>query len=78
MILSESYKNKLKTLSGISLNESKEEKVSWEYQLRDIGGPNFYKRKKGDDNWMFTSAEDFAEGIANGGKLVKWKEKSEK
>jgi len=73
-MLSESYRNKLKTLSGIPICESKEVDISWEYQLRDVGGPTFYKRKKGDDNWMFTSAEDFAKGLADGGKLIKWKE----
>jgi hypothetical protein len=73
-MLSESYKNKLKTLSGIPLCESKKDDVSWEYQLRDIGGSTFYKRKKGEDNWVFTSAEDFALGLADGGKLIKWKE----
>lgn len=76
-MLSESYRNKIKALSGIPILESKSY-VSWEYQLRDIGGPTFYKRKKGDDTWMFTSAEDFAEGLVNGGKLLKWKEESGK
>lgn len=73
-MLSESYRNRIKTLSGIPLNESKKDNVSWEYQLRDIGGPTFYKRKKGEDNWVFTSAEDFALGLAEGGKLINWKE----
>jgi len=74
-MLSESYKNKLKTLSGIPICESKKVDVSWEYQLRDVGGPVFYKRKSGED-WVFTSAEDFALGLAGGGKLVNWNEKS--
>ena len=75
-MLSESYRNRLKTLSGIPLNESKEKNFEWEYQLRDIGGPTFYKRKNGEDNWMFTSAEEFAMGLADGGKLISWNEKS--
>jgi len=73
-MLSESYKNKIKTLAGIPLNESKEKGVEWEYQLRDIGGPVFYKRKKGEDAWMFISAEEFAKGCSKG-KLIPWEEK---
>lgn len=73
-MLSESYKNRLKTLSGI-LNEDeeklKENKIEWEYQIRNIDGPVFYKRKKGDENWIFTTAEVFAQGISEGGKLIK-------
>jgi hypothetical protein len=45
-----------------------------EFQLRDIGGPAFYTRVIGDDSWTFTSATEFAEGLANGGKLIKWKQ----
>ena len=75
-MLSESYRNRIKTLSGIPICESKNANVSWEYQLRDIDGPIFYKRKKGDRDWVFTSAEEFAEGIADGGKLINWSEKS--
>ena len=71
-MLSESYRNKMKVLAGIPLNESK--KVEWEFQLRDIGGPVFYKRKKGDDTWQFISAEEFAENCHDG-KLIKWEEK---
>ena len=68
-MLSENYRNKLKVLAGIPINESKE--VEWEFQLRDIDGPIFYKRKKGDDTWQFISAEEFAENCGNG-KLIKW------
>lgn len=75
MILSESYINRIKTLAGI-LSESKEgskdKKIEWEYQIRDIGGLVFYKRKKGEENWIFTDAEDFAENACNS-KIVKWK-----
>jgi hypothetical protein len=73
-MLSESYINKLKTLSGIPIKESNSVKVNWEFQLRDFGGPSFYKRKKGDKYWVFTSAEDFSIGLSDGGKLIKWKE----
>lgn len=70
MMLSESYRNKIKTLAGIQITESKD--VEWEFQLRDVGGPVFYKRKKGDKDWKFISAEEFAENCQKG-KLVKWK-----
>jgi hypothetical protein len=76
-MLSETYRNRLKILSGILKEErenSKNNKIDWEYQLRDVGGPIFYKRKKGDKNWMFTSAEEFAQGISEGGKLIRWKD----
>jgi hypothetical protein len=73
MILSEEYKYKMQKLAGIPINESKG--VEWEFQLRDIGGPVFYKRKKGKDEWQFISAEDFAENCHKG-KLIKWSEKS--
>ncbi len=62
----------MQKLAGIPINESKE--VEWEFQLRDVGGPVFYKRKSGDDNWMFVSANEFSQGLADGGKLVKWDE----
>lgn len=64
--------NRMKILAGIQINESKE--VNWEFQLRDIGGPVFYKRKKGGD-WQFISAQEFAENCKNG-KLIKWNEES--
>ena len=73
MILSEEYRRKMQKLAGIPINESKE--VEWEFQLRDIGGPVFYKRKKGEDDWQFISAEEFAENCHKG-KLIKWSEKS--
>lgn len=55
------------------LNESKE--VQWELQLRDIDGPVFYKRQKGEDAWKFISAQEFAENCKDG-KLIKWEDKS--
>jgi len=64
--------NRMRILAGIPLNESKE--VKWEFQLRDIGGPVFYKRKKGGD-WQFISAQEFAENCQSG-KLIKWNEES--
>jgi len=55
------------------LTESKSE--SWEYQLRDVGGPVFYRRKSPDDTWQFTDAVTFAEGLASGAKLIEYKDK---
>lgn len=54
------------------LQESKDK--NREYQLRDIGGPVFYSRDVGDDSWTFTGAIEFAEGLVNGGKLIKWEQ----
>lgn len=55
------------------LRESKSKTTKREYQLRDIGGPTFYVRDAGDDNWTFIDANAFAEGLAAGGKLIAWK-----
>ncbi len=57
------------------LNETK--KSDFEYQIRYIDGPIFYKRKKGDDVWSFTNAEEFAEN-AHKSKIIKWEDKEQK
>ena len=44
-----------------------------QYQIRDIGGPVFYSRQSAKDSWRFISAEEFAAGLAAGGKLVEYK-----
>jgi hypothetical protein len=54
----------------------REETQEWEYQMRYIDGPVFYKRKKGDELWVFTNAEEFAENAHNS-KIVKWDKKSD-
>ncbi len=54
------------------LTESKQE--AWQYQLRDIGGPVFYRRQSDADDWQFTDAETFAQGLAGGAELVKHEE----
>ena len=54
------------------LNESK--KTEYEYQIRYIGGPVFYKREKGEDTWYFVDAEEFAENAHNS-KIIKWDDK---
>ena len=50
------------------------EQSDWQYQLRDIGGPVFYRRQSDADDWQFTDAETFATGLADGAELVKYKE----
>jgi len=72
MFLSESYKYRMQALAGIVIESKKN--TEYEFQVRDIGGPVFYKRKKGESIWEFISAEDFSENCQNG-KLVKWDKK---
>jgi hypothetical protein len=72
MFLSESYKSRMQSLAGI-ISEAKKD-TEYEFQIRDIGGSVFYKRKKGERIWGFTSPEDFAENCQKG-KLVKWEKK---
>ena len=54
------------------LTESKQ--AGWQYQLRDIGGPVFYRRQSDDADWQFTDAETFAQGLADGAKLIPHKD----
>ena len=56
------------------LTEARSPKPKWQYQLRDIGGPVFYRRQGDDDAWQFTDAETFATGLADGCELVKYEE----
>ena len=56
------------------LTEARSPKPKWQYQLRDIGGPVFYRRQGDDDAWQFTDAETFATGLADGCELVPYKE----
>jgi hypothetical protein len=57
------------------LTESKQ--AEWQYQLRDIGGPVFYRRQSDDADWQFTDAETFVQGLADGAKLIPYKEKDD-
>ena len=50
-----------------------EESQKWEYQIRDIGGPVYYKRQKGSD-WSFIDEAEFYKN-SNRNNLVKWVEK---
>lgn len=54
------------------LNESKE--TEYEYQIRYIDGPIFYRREKGEDTWSFVGDEEFAENAHNS-KIIKWDNK---
>jgi len=63
-------KNLIKTL----LRETTEKSDKYEYQIRYINGPNFYKRKTNEDTWIFISGEEFAKEAPNN-KLIKWDEK---
>jgi len=53
-----------------------EEASKIEYQVRDIGGPTYYKRHKG-EKWSFTDEVDFFKN-SNRNNLVKWVEKKPK
>ena len=51
-----------------------EEVSQYEYQVRDIGGDTYYKKRKGDKYWEFTTKNDFDEN-ATDKNTVKWVEK---
>lgn len=53
-----------------------EESQKVEYQVRDIGGPVYYKRYKG-GKWSFISETDFYKN-SNRNNTVKWVEKKTK
>lgn len=53
-----------------------EDSKKTEYQIRDIGGPVYYKRIKGDD-WSFIDESKFYKN-SNRNNLVKWVEKKPK
>jgi hypothetical protein len=60
-------------IKKILLEEVK--KTEWEYQIRDIGGSDvFYKRKKGDDRWIFTDELDYYKNSTKTNQ-IKWDEK---
>jgi hypothetical protein len=69
MDLSESYKERLKYLSGL-IGESKKNS-DYEYQIRDIGGDVFYKRKKGSKEWCFIDKIEFYKN-SNKKNIVIW------
>tara|TARA_R110000822_G_scaffold240801_2_gene370207 strand:- start:55 stop:279 length:225 start_codon:yes stop_codon:yes gene_type:complete len=49
----------LKDKIKILLRENLKNIGNFEYQIRDIDGPVYYKRKKGEKLWSFTNCEDF-------------------
>jgi len=50
------------------------EKTKWEYQEREIDGPIYYKRLKGESTWFFTDEVDFYRN-SNKSNRVKWVQK---
>jgi hypothetical protein len=48
-------RNRIKKL----LRENLSDADNFEYQVRDVGGPVYYKRKKGDDVWSFINEDEF-------------------
>jgi len=72
--LSESYINRMKSLSGI-LSES-DNLTQYEYQVRNIGGDVFYKRVKGEDVWSFTNELDFYKN-SNSKNTISWEKPEE-
>jgi hypothetical protein len=48
-----------------------EKKLGYEYQIRDICGDNYYKRKIGGKYWEFTTKEDFEKNI-NDDNVIQW------
>ena len=53
-----------------------EESQKYEYQIRDIGGPIYYKRQKG-EKWSFIDETEFYKN-SNRNNIVKWVEKKPK
>jgi hypothetical protein len=74
MHLSESYKERLKYLSGL-INESKKNS-DYEYQVRDIGGNVFYRREKGSKEWCFIDEIEFYKN-SNKKNVVDWEASKE-
>lgn len=43
----------------------------YEYQVRWIGGPVYYKRKRGEEVWSFTEESDFSKNVKSHN-LIDW------
>lgn len=63
------------TIKKIIKEELLKESEEWEYQIRYIDGPIFYKRKNKKDKWVFVNAEEFVKN-AHKVKIIKWDEKN--
>jgi hypothetical protein len=48
-----------------------EKKGKYEYQVRDIDGNVYYKRKVGSKTWEFTDEKDFNKNI-NDDNVIQW------
>ena len=44
----------------------------YEYQIRWIGGPVYYKRERGNETWTFCTDQEFAENVSRDN-LIEWK-----
>lgn len=55
----------------VALPIQMEEPCEYQYQIRWIGGPVYYKRKKGDVTWEFTTESDFAQNVKSSN-LIDW------
>ena len=44
----------------------------YQYQIRWIDGPEYYRRKKGEVTWEFTNSSDFAQNVKSNN-LIDWK-----
>ena len=75
MKLSESYTNRIKFLSGIMLEN--DNLNNYDYQVRNIGGDVFYKRKKGDKKWQFIDEVEFYKNSTKKN-LITWEDKDSK
>ena len=49
----------------------------YQYQVRWIGGPVYYRRRKGEMQWHFTTELDFAENVKSDN-LIDWSDPSKK
>lgn len=47
-------------------------KTEWEYQVRDIDGPVYYKRQKNTHLWDFTDELDYYKN-SNKNNRIKWR-----
>lgn len=48
----------------------------YQYQVRWIDGPAYYKRKKGEVVWIFTNELDFSKNVKSGN-LIDWNDPNE-
>lgn len=49
-------------------------KTNWEFQVRNIDGPLYYKRLVGEKTWSFTDEVDFYKNSTKNN-IIKWQKK---